>query len=53
MGANKNITMPANAKYKCIDGSNLVCEDKDGNKVKLPFNLAVSASGIKLENKLA
>ena len=45
MGANKNITMPTNTKYKCIDSSHLVCEDKDGKEVKLPFNLAVSASG--------
>ncbi len=53
MKENENITMLPETACKYIEGDTLVCEDKDGKKLELPFDLVVAAIGMKSENKLA
>lgn len=53
MNANSSITLLPNTKCQCIRGNEVVCEDKDGQEIKLPFDLVIAASGMKSENKLA
>ncbi len=49
---NENITLLSETKCKCIDGGDVVCEDKEGNEIRLPFDLVVAASGMKEDNAL-
>lgn len=52
MAQNKNITLMLETKCKCIDGDEFICEDKDGNEVRLPYDIVIAASGMKEQNGL-
>jgi len=53
MKAHDNITMLPNTKCKCISGNEVVCENKAGEEIRLPFDLVIAASGMRSENALA
>ena len=53
LNKNKNITLCPNTKSKCIDGNVLVCENAEGEEIRLPFDLLVSAIGMGSNDELA
>jgi len=48
-----NLTQLPSTKCKCIEGDKLICTDKFGKEIEIPFDLVISAVGLKSERSLA
>ena len=53
MNRAENLTQLPSTKCKCIEGDRMICVDKDGKELEIPFDLVISAVGLKSERTLA